>query len=256
MNRSELMWSYFKKRTIVNADDKALRNTIAVANIGLLHLVSDRFRYRCNLSVDEIEQIGSIGLLRAVERFDPTSGNAFSSYAVPMIVSELWHYLRDHGSNVKIPRRWREENARAKKIEQAWLTTRKRIPTETELAAEMGTSIDRLREIRAAISNQIADPLDEEFDMLAADQTSREDEEEDLLAVAWIRINEQIKRLSVDESKTLETVYARRLPRKIAAEQLGVSGDRLKNKMQLILDFVSETKATAKPQRVTVLAAV
>ena len=76
--------------------DKAARDTLFEENIGLIWSVVKRFRNR-GVEMDDLFQIGSIGLLKAVDHFDLEHKVRFSTYAVPMIAGEIKRFLRDDG---------------------------------------------------------------------------------------------------------------------------------------------------------------
>ncbi|NDD22475.1 MAG: sigma-70 family RNA polymerase sigma factor [Synechococcaceae bacterium WBA_3_309] len=69
-----------------------LRNRLVEAHLNLVRQQAQRQAQRCNLGFDDLFQIGCLGLLAAVEGFDPSKGNAFSTYAVPLIVGQMRHY--------------------------------------------------------------------------------------------------------------------------------------------------------------------
>ena len=71
-------------------------------NLGLVHTVANRFRGR-GIEYDDLYQSGCVGLIKAVDRFDPTLGYAFSTYAVPVIIGEIKRLFRD-GGTVKVSR--------------------------------------------------------------------------------------------------------------------------------------------------------
>ena len=85
-----------------------LRNKLVELNIGLVRKVAHQICRKCAEPYEDLEQIGYLGLIRAIERFDPLQGAAFSSFAIPYIRGEMLHYLRDKGSMMRIPRRWQE----------------------------------------------------------------------------------------------------------------------------------------------------
>lgn len=106
----ELWLAYDRNPTV------ELRNQLVKLNTGLVRKVAHRVRRQCAEPYEDLEQIGYIGLIRAIERFDPHQGCAFSSFAVPYIRGEMLHFLRDKGSVVKIPRRWQELQREGKQI--------------------------------------------------------------------------------------------------------------------------------------------
>jgi len=76
-------------------------------NLGLVHTVANRFRGR-GIEYDDLYQSGCVGLIKAVDRFDPTLGYAFSTYAVPVIIGEIKRLFRD-GGTVKVSRVLKEK---------------------------------------------------------------------------------------------------------------------------------------------------
>lgn len=96
--------------------DMAAKEKIVAENMGLVHSVARRFCGR-GYDFEDICQIGSIGLLKAIERFDTESGNKFSTYAVPLIIGEIKRYLRDDGI-VKVSRSLKELSLKVYKLRQ------------------------------------------------------------------------------------------------------------------------------------------
>ncbi|MEO0947334.1 MAG: RNA polymerase sigma factor SigF [Cyanobacteria bacterium J06641_5] len=147
----QLLQAYQKDRT------PALRNRVVELNWGLVRKEAHRWSGQCNESFDDLVQVGSIGLIRAIERFEPSRGNAFSSFAIPYIRGEIQHYLRDKSSTVRIPRRLSELRQRAKGVARNLRSELNRQPTGGEIAAAMGISDREWQEIELAARNQ--DPL-------------------------------------------------------------------------------------------------
>ena len=83
-----------------------LRNKLVKMNLGLVRREAHHWLYHSNETFDDLMQVGSLGLIRAIERFDMSKGYAFSSFAIPYIRGEIQHYLRDRSAIVRIPRRW------------------------------------------------------------------------------------------------------------------------------------------------------
>lgn len=72
-----------------------LRNSIVIANLGLARMIAHRYKNSCSIPYEDLEQVASLGLIKAVEGFNPSLGNAFSSYALPWIRGEVLHFIRD-----------------------------------------------------------------------------------------------------------------------------------------------------------------
>ena len=86
----------------------SLRNHLVKLNRGLVRQVAHRMSYQCSEPYEDLEQMGYLGLIQAIERFEPHQGCAFSSFAIPYIRGEMLHFLRNKASIMKIPRRWQE----------------------------------------------------------------------------------------------------------------------------------------------------
>src|SRR5881396_3773653 len=89
--------------------DQALRDELNAAHLGLAEYLARRFANRGE-PLDDLVQVASVGLLKAVERFDPDRGLEFSTFATPTIVGELKRHFRDKGWAVRVPRRVQELN--------------------------------------------------------------------------------------------------------------------------------------------------
>ena len=184
---------------------------------------------RCAIPYEDLEQIGTIGLLKAVEKFDPTRGVAFTSFAVPYIRGEILHHLRDHGSTVKVPRRMRETYARAKSAERRWTVQTGKAPTEQELAEQLGCTVERLQFVRAAIANQMAMSLiDDICEIPSPPETAAEDaERHQHLESAWGQLRRKFADLSQPDQELVRDAYFQQLSQKAIARQYGNSTERL-----------------------------
>jgi RNA polymerase sigma-B factor len=110
--------------------------------------------------IDDLEQVASVGLVKAIDRFDHDRGIAFSSYAVPTIVGELKRHLRDTGWALHVPQRMQE---RALEVGQAAETLRSRLgrsPTTDEVATTVGLTAEAVAEAVEAASAFDTVPLD------------------------------------------------------------------------------------------------
>ncbi len=101
-----------------NTKDKTVRDRIVENYIYIAEILSRRFINR-GIEYDDIYQVACIGLLNAVERFDPDRGVKFATFATPTVFGEIRKYFRDKGSFIKIPRRLYEVFYRAEKIKRA-----------------------------------------------------------------------------------------------------------------------------------------
>lgn len=122
--------------------DKEARDTLFEENVGLIYSVARRFLGR-GVELEDLFQIGSIGLLKAVDKFDLSYEVRFSTYAVPMIAGEIKRYLRDDGI-LKVSRTLKENCSRIYRFRESLERALGREPTLEEIAAESGMEMDEL----------------------------------------------------------------------------------------------------------------
>ena len=115
--------------------DALAREKLIEGNLRLVLSVIQRFQNRGE-NADDLFQVGCIGLIKSIDRFDVTQGVKFSTYAVPMIIGELRRYLRDN-STIRVSRSMRDTAYKALQVKEAFIKKNQREPTITELAKEM-----------------------------------------------------------------------------------------------------------------------
>jgi RNA polymerase sigma-B factor len=125
-----------------------LRNQLVHLNAGLVRKVAHQVSKTCNEPFEDLEQIGYLALIRAVERFNPNQGTAFSSFAIPYIRGEMLHYLRDRSSMMRIPRRWQDLYSKGKKLRKELTENLGRSP----ISKPRSSSSISTRRPRAALS--------------------------------------------------------------------------------------------------------
>ena len=128
--------------------DKAARDALTEENMGLVWSVVRRFAGR-KAEKEDLFQIGSIGLLKAIDKFDESYGVCFSTYAVPMISGEIRRYLRDN-SMIRVSRSLKESAVQMYRCTEKLEKTLGRDPTIQEVAREMGTDPEELSLIMEA----------------------------------------------------------------------------------------------------------
>ncbi len=210
--------------------DLYTRNRIVELNCGLVRKEAHRWVGQCGESFDDLMQVGSLGLIRAIERFDPSRGHAFSSFAVPYIRGEIQHYLRDRSSAIRIPRRWLELKQQAKAVARELRVQFNRQPTGSEIAMAMNLSPREWQELELATRNQ--EPLSLDMPIAGEDDggaclgelvpdskyCSFQLAEEDR-----IRLHQALVQLEDRTRKILEFVFLHDLTQKEVADMLGVS---------------------------------
>lgn len=122
--------------------DKEARDTLFEENAGLVYSVARRFLGR-GVEMEDLIQIGSIGLLKAVDKFDMTYEVRFSTYAVPMIAGEIKRFLRDDGI-LKVSRSLKENQYKVYQMREVLERRLGREPTLSELSAELALPMEEL----------------------------------------------------------------------------------------------------------------
>ena len=149
-----------------------LRNKLVNLNIGLVRREAYHWKNQCQESFEDLMQVGSIGLINAIERFDVSKGNAFSSFAVPYIKGEIQHYLRDKSPTVRMPRAWLSTYNQGCKIIRNKRTETGREPSSQEVANELGITVNDWYDIKLACQNRSPISLDTPIDQSEDSSTS------------------------------------------------------------------------------------
>jgi RNA polymerase sigma-B factor len=192
--------------------------------------MAHKFSHQCNEPYEDLEQIGYFGLIRAIERFDPSQGYAFSSFAVPYIRGEMLHFLRDRSTLLKIPRRWQELYNEGQKVRKELAEILGRPPKDSEIARQLKVSVQEWQETKLAAQNRMPLSLDatvvnyidcqitlgEALPCPRSGAEQQQQEERQQLQGA-ISMLEEKPRMAV------ELVFLKELSRKDAAKKIGTS---------------------------------
>lgn len=123
----------------INGDEAATEELMA-NNLGLVRSVALRFKDR-GVEYEDLVQIGSIGMLKAIRSFDITKGTVFSTYAVPLIMGEIKRFLRDDGI-IKVSRSYKQQSAKLNKAREKYILEFGREPRIEELASLCDMSLE------------------------------------------------------------------------------------------------------------------
>ncbi|MBT2440343.1 RNA polymerase sigma factor SigF [Streptomyces sp. ISL-36] len=135
------------------------RNTLIEMNMSLVRYAAGRFRARGD-EMEDIVQVGTIGLIKAIDRFDISREVEFTSFAVPYIVGEIKRFFRDTSWAVHVPRRLQEARVELAKATEELGSRLGRTPTVAELASLMNLSEDEVIEARLASNGYNSTSLD------------------------------------------------------------------------------------------------
>ncbi len=141
-----------KHRDYAAGRDAGLRQELIEAHMGLARSLAARFTDRGE-ELDDLIQVARLGLVKALDRYDPARGNSFSAYATPTIVGELKRHFRDRSWPMRVPRSLQELYLAARNTAEALHQDLGRPPTMDEVAASVGASTDAVVEAMEAGHN-------------------------------------------------------------------------------------------------------
>jgi RNA polymerase sigma-B factor len=130
-------------------EKKALRAEVVVLNMGVARAIAHRYRQR-GLAEDDLVQAAYVGLVKAVNGFDPSHERDFLSYAVPTVTGEVKRYFRDFGWAVRPPRRVQELQGQIAKVSAELTQKLGRSPRPSEVAEHVGLDVESVIEALAA----------------------------------------------------------------------------------------------------------
>ncbi|MFJ9243482.1 RNA polymerase sigma factor SigF [Streptomyces sp. NPDC101776] len=136
------------------------RNTLIEMNLSLVSFAARRFRNRGSGDMEDVIQVGTIGLIKAIDRFDLTREVEFTSFAIPYILGEIKRFFRDTTWAVHVPRRLQELRVDLAKSKETLGTELGRTPTVKELAAHLELSEDEVIEGLVAANGYVAGSID------------------------------------------------------------------------------------------------
>lgn len=207
-----------------------VRNQIMELNFGLVKKEAYHWVNQCNESFEDLLQVGSIGLIRAIERFNVEKGSAFSSFAIPYIRGEIQHYLRDKSPTLRIPRRWLELRQKSIAFVHNFREQHQRQPTNLEIAQYLDVSPKEWQDIKLAYQNRkplsldvsVNNDLDTQMSLcdLVADPKYRSFQ---LVYEDRVRLQQGLSELEERTRSVLEFVFLHDLTQKETAKKLGIS---------------------------------
>jgi RNA polymerase sigma-B factor len=213
--------------------DKKVRDRIVDKNFNLVKKIAHGLARRSTDPVDDLIQIGSIGLIKAIDYFNPEAGAKFTTYATHLITGEIRHYLRDKTSMIRAPRELQELSFRINKIVHRLRTEFGRDPTDLEIAEVLqdvkktkiqeAYEVDRRRTL-VSLDQTLTSGSSSENDTFLIDtlmdikEHKRSDTRED-----FFMVQELIKELKEPLAEIIDLIYFKDIPQAEVADQLGIS---------------------------------
>ena len=206
-----------------HAGDKAAREALINGNLRLVLSVIQRFSERGE-TPDDLFQVGCIGLIKAIDRFDLNQSVRFSTYAVPMIVGEIRRHLRDYNA-IRISRSVRDTAYHAMQVRDALQSETQQEPKVEEIAARMGLKKETVVLALEAIVDPVSlyEPVyfDAGDTVYVMDQIG--DSNSDLNWIDEILLKKAIRELPAREKKILSLRFLNGLTQTEVAKEIGIS---------------------------------
>lgn len=224
--------------------DMTAREQYIEGNLRLVLSVIKRFG-QSDENVDDLFQIGCVGLIKAIDNFDRTLGVKFSTYAVPMIIGEIRRYLRDGGS-IRVSRSLKDIAYRALQVKEVMQKANQKEPTIEEIAAEIGIPREDIVYALDAIQSPMSlyEPIytDGGDTLYVMDQISDKKNKEELW-VEQISLNEALKRLGEREKEIIVLRFFEGKTQMEVADMIGISQAQVsrleKNALKIMRHYLS-----------------
>lgn len=208
----------------IDKGDTQAREIFIKGNLRLVLSIIQRFS-GSNENVDDLFQIGCIGLMKAIDNFDRSMNVKFSTYAVPMIIGEIRRYLRDNNS-IRVSRSLRDTAYKAIYAKETLVKRNQKEPTVNEIAEEIGIEKEEVVYALDAIQSPVSlyEPVYSEGGdtLYVMDQISDKKNKEE----NWIQnlaLNDAMNRLSEREKNIIELRFYRGKTQMEVAEEIGIS---------------------------------
>src|SRR5471030_1369531 len=133
------------KRDVAPNEADRIRDELVVAHLNLVRYLAVKFANRGE-TLEDLIQVGTLGLIKAIDRFDSSRGVEFTTYATPTIIGEIKRHFRDKGWAVKVPRRLQELNLAVNRAVENLSMVLGRSPTVQDLAQKLGATDEEIIE--------------------------------------------------------------------------------------------------------------
>jgi RNA polymerase sigma-B factor len=147
-------------RAYADHRDPAARERLTHRYLPLAYSIARRFDRGNRVPLDDLKQIAAVGLLKALDRYDPAVGAAFSTFAVPTMQGEIRRYFRDASWTVRPPRELQERAIRIEREREQLTNDLGRNPTAWELASQVGCTLEELFDASEAAQARASDSFD------------------------------------------------------------------------------------------------
>ena len=229
----------------ITQGDKEARELYIKGNLRLVLSVIKRFSASSE-NADDLFQIGCVGLMKAVDNFEPERAVKFSTYAVPMIIGEIRRYLRDNNNSIRVSRSLRDTAYKAIYAKENLMKKTQKAPTIAEVATEIGISKEDVAYALDAIQNPMSlyEPVytDGGDTLYVMDQISDKKNKEENW-VERLSLSEAMKRLNEREYEIISLRFFEGKTQMEVAEMIGISQAQVsrleKNALKVMKNYLT-----------------
>lgn len=230
-NSGKSAWDKEKTRELFRRfkeeGDMDARERLVMSHLNLVRFIANKFKNRGE-PIDDLIQVGYLGLLKAIDRFDPSRGLEFTTFATPTIMGEIKRHFRDKGWSVRVPRRLQELSAKVNQATDTLTSQLQRSPTIAEIADYLDATVDEVLEAMesssaySSVSLEAPTGADDDDTPSVIDRYATEDSD---LAFTDDRIiiEEALASFSPRERDVIEMRFLKGMTQIEIAEKLGIS---------------------------------
>ena len=224
--------------------DEEAREQLIVSHLNLVRFLASKFKNRGE-PIDDLMQVGTIGLIKAIDRFDPARGLEFTTFATPTIMGEIKRHFRDKGWSVRVPRRLQELSAKVNQTTDDLTRELQRPPSVAEVAERLGASVDEVLEAMESSSAYSSVPLEGAGQNADDDAPSIIDHyatEDDDLAASDDRIviEDAMSEFTPREQEIVNMRFQQGMTQVEIAQKLGISQVQVSRMLRKVLKQVQE----------------
>ena len=233
------------RTTCARDEDLEARERLIEQQLPLVESLARRYTHRGE-RLEDLVQVGTIGLIKAVDRYEPTRGVEFAAFAVPNILGEIKRHLRDRCGPIRVPRRYQEISARMRSTRRQLAANLHRNPTAAELAAAANLDEGELAEAMRAEQARVPLSLTDAAPAVSADEMF--DASEDRLLISG-----GLRALHHQERQVLRLRYFDDLTQEEIAARLGISQTQASRLIEsglvkLRADFEGKSRCVERPK--------
>jgi RNA polymerase sigma-B factor len=235
------------------AERDRIKEDLVQAYEGLVYFLARKFQNRGE-PLDDIAQVGFLGLIKAIDRFDPDMGNEFSTFATPTIAGEIRRYFRDKGWSIRFPRRLQELHQQVVRVNEQMKNELGREPSVPELAERLGVETNDVveaMEISTAytpISIDATTGRDGDDSRQLTETVGGEDFNLDRVEMRDV-LNRAMVHLTERERRILAMRFVDEMSQSEVARQLGISQMHVSRLQRAAVDQLRELMAAEAAQQ-------